>query len=284
MLADVPYGEIITFQLAMGALMYYRTYHDYAMSPLLKRVLNFFVPTFKSLPNDSHHNPHIRPRAPLTMHAATSTSSSNSTSVPAAITAATFVMNGIPPTEPMMSPVASPPLIDRADSDGLSATSVNSVIPLPSPGVSYSREQSFANLSHDSTNASGDLCAPVRIEEIGPALIDGATQTSPTPIAASLTSALSASAASAAISSPPMLPSHSSTDSTSSIATPTMSEDLAIPATRDRPTSFVEEKVDAIEEVIEKQQQEAMPNQAGSNQPASNGHANKKKKNKKGSK
>jgi hypothetical protein len=115
MLAEVPHGEKMLFMTGMGALMYFRTFHPETMSPFLKRVLNFLVPSSASMPKDAgatastvaaHHEKHL-----------TSAPSSSAST-----------------TEPRMQ---------RKDSDGLSAASINGTIPLPSAGISFAREQSF---------------------------------------------------------------------------------------------------------------------------------------------
>lgn len=52
-IANVPHGEKILFCAGMAALMHYREHTPEAMSPLLRRLLNFFVPTHHNLPRDA---------------------------------------------------------------------------------------------------------------------------------------------------------------------------------------------------------------------------------------
>jgi hypothetical protein len=62
LIPTIPHGEILLFALSMGALCCYRDFHPSAMSPLLLRLMNFFLPsrsqrTTKTSPNettDSH--------------------------------------------------------------------------------------------------------------------------------------------------------------------------------------------------------------------------------------
>jgi hypothetical protein len=190
MLANIPHGEKGLFCLGMGALMYFREYSPDSMSPLLKRVLNFFVPTFKSLPKD-------HPTLPT---------------------------GSIPNVK-----VDAPPHLIRADSDGLSTASINGTIPLPSAGISFSREQSFSVGQGPSTldsSSSYNLLA----RDLSPTAssLDGPDM-SPSP--------------DGSIASP-----------TAVATTPAEAAAVVIACEPERGPGFVEEKVDVIEQHIAEEQ------------------------------
>jgi len=138
LLSRIPYGEKLLFCAGMSALMYYREYHPDSMSPLLKRVLNFFVPTYHSMPKEHGVVAHGASEAPLVgaggAHAEPSVAG----------------MQGGQASKDM-------PGLLRGDSDGLSASSIESVIPLPTAGISFSREQSSSQLGLTDHNGIGGL-------------------------------------------------------------------------------------------------------------------------------
>lgn len=229
MLADIPHGEKGLFMLGMGALMYYREYHCDTMSPLLRRVLNFFVPTYKSLPTD-HPN-----RLTASSTAATTASSVSSSGHPDGVVT-------VDTTTPLV----------RVESDGglLSSSSVNSVMPLPQPGVSFSREQSFlmtpTNEFLISASPPTTTMVMTNTNTILESIDDTDQQQQQQQQQQIDTNNLSSSVAA---SSSPLLPSPNVNESASTLSSIDDSSIIGdtVSQSRVRTTSFVEEKVDAIE-------------------------------------
>lgn len=130
LLAAVPHGEKALFCAGMSLLMFYREFHAETMSPLLRRLLNFFVPTFKSLPKELPHT--LQEAHTVATAAVTANAAAAAPSV------------GAPADSPASGDGC---VLSRGDSDGLSTASIDGVIPLPSPGVSLSREQSLSQVA-----------------------------------------------------------------------------------------------------------------------------------------
>lgn len=63
-LSGIPNGDKLIFCASMGTIMYFREYYPENMAPLLKRLLNFFVPLASSLPS-----PPMSPQDLATQHA-----------------------------------------------------------------------------------------------------------------------------------------------------------------------------------------------------------------------
>ena len=119
LLSTTPHAEKLLFCLGMSSMMYYREFHSDTMSPLLKRVLNFFVPSYKSLPKEHTADQAISPAQSPAQHAVGGADAQ----------------------------------MQRCNSDGLSASSIDGVIPLPQAGISLSREQSASQFGSGSNLA-----------------------------------------------------------------------------------------------------------------------------------
>jgi len=133
LLANIPHGEKGLFALGMAALMYYREFHPECMSPLLRRLLNFFVPTSKSVTSTSHAGSDADSVKMKTMEAAAMMPSTHSMSVADGALTSSGVANGC--DSPSRSMI-------RSESDQF--------IPLPSAGIPLSREQSIEDAARRS--------------------------------------------------------------------------------------------------------------------------------------
>lgn len=175
MLAEVPHGEKILFATGMGALMYFRTYQPNSMSPFLKRVLNFLIPSSHSMPKDA---------GGVDLTATTTTPARGVAEGPLAIgdgqsggSSSSSSVGGV-----RVSPLPSSDSTSRMrreDSDGLSAASIHGVIPLPSPGLSFEREQSFATTRAHPAAAAAPSPSPLALAASSDSLL--ASSLTPTP-------------------------------------------------------------------------------------------------------
>jgi hypothetical protein len=58
LLFTVPRGELLLFCFSMSVLMFYREFHSQNLSPLLLKILHFFVPSHKTIPAEPSEEKH----------------------------------------------------------------------------------------------------------------------------------------------------------------------------------------------------------------------------------
>jgi hypothetical protein len=162
----LPQGEKILFMMGMACIMYYREKYPEVMSPLLRKVLEFFVPneydvhsnkTESSSNNNTTQSLHSQPQ-PFHSNSAIVSYSPSQLNVSSS-------SSSFPPIHTNTSPSPSSSLSEYSQFG--STTHLNEgVIPLPTPGISFSRETSFTtsptalanfnNTIYSSSNINGN--------------------------------------------------------------------------------------------------------------------------------